>query len=333
MQSVKPGIARAVLFNAVFFILPLAFLPHVALGQAASLVMQSPSITDIQGEGANFSVDVGGTPSPTVLWQESADSGVTWTPLTDGGGISGSATATLSIAAVTAAMSGLQFQAVATNTGGSVTSNPVTLTVNAMPAGSTLEYNLTVLAGSSTAGSTDSASGAPLFNNPYGVAVDNLGNAYVADSSNNTIRKISPAGIVTTLAGTAGTSGSTDSAGGSPLFNRPSAIALDNVGNVYVADTGNNTIRKISAAGVVTTLAGTAGTSGSTDSAGGAPLFSNPNGVAVDQIGNVYVGDTTNYSIRKISPAGVVTTLAGPVATNFTNRATCMRLAPTLQRL
>jgi streptogramin lyase len=173
------------------------------------------------------------------------------------------------------------------------------------------------LAGTAGArGSADGTGSAARFYNPSGVAVDASGNVYVADSYNNTIRKITPAGAVTTLAGTAGAYGSADGTGSAARFQYPSGVAVDGSGNVYVADTYNNTIRKITPAGVVTTLAGTAGSNGSADGTGSAARFYRPYGVTVDGNGNVYVADTLNYTIRKITPAGAVTTLAGTAGSN-----------------
>ena len=143
------------------------------------------------------------------------------------------------------------------------------------------------------------------------MAVDGAGNAYVADTNNLTIRKITAAGVVTTLAGTAGASGSADGTGAAASFSFLGGVAVDGTGNAYVADTNNHTIRKITAAGVVTTLAGTAEVSGSADGTGAAARFSFPSGVAVDGAGNVYVADTGNNTVRKITAAGVVTTVAG----------------------
>lgn len=149
------------------------------------------------------------------------------------------------------------------------------------------------------------------FNAPRGLARDRDGSLYVVDSGSATIRKITPDGFVITVAGTAGASGSTDGAGAAARFNNPSNIAVDGAGNTYVADTGNHTIRKITAAGVVTTLAGTAGVRGNADGAGAAAQFNQPWGIAADASGNIYVADTENYLIRKITPQGVVTTHAG----------------------
>ena len=165
-------------------------------------------------------------------------------------------------------------------------------------------------------GSADGTGSAARFSNPIGVAVDSAGNVYVADIFNDTIRKITPTGVVTTLAGLAGASGSTDGTGSAARFNAPQNVTVDSAGNIYVADALNHTIRKITSAGVVTTLAGLAGTSGSADGTGSAARFKFPYGVAVDSAGNVYVGDTGNNTIRKITSTGVVTTLAGLAGTS-----------------
>ena len=181
---------------------------------------------------------------------------------------------------------------------------------------------VTTLAGTpGTSGSSDSP--APLFNHPLGVAVDGAGNAYVADTYNSTIRKVTPDGTVSTLAGTPLTTGSTDSSGGSPLFNLPFALAVDTnpantatYGNIYVADTYNHTIRLVTPGGLVGTLAGSPGVSGNTDGIGGAALFNRPANLAVDPAtGNLYVADTYNQTVRLVTPAGNVTTLVGVAGT------------------
>ena len=165
------------------------------------------------------------------------------------------------------------------------------------------------LAGSS--GSTNGTGSAARFYNPSGLAVDTAGNVYVADTYNQTIRKVTSAGVVTTLAGTAESSGSTDGTGSAARFTFPYRVAVDTAGNVFVADTDNNTIRKVTSAGVVTTLAGSAGNSGSDDGTGSGARFDHPFGIAVGTAGNVFVADNANHTIRKITSAGVVTTLAG----------------------
>ena len=117
---------------------------------------------------------------------------------------------------------------------------------------------------------------------------------------------------MTTLAGLPGIAGSADGTGNTARFNYPSGIAVDGAGNTYVADTGNSTIRKIDPTGGVSTLAGSAGTIGSNDGTRSSARFNHPTGgIAVDSAGCVYVADTLNNIIRKITPAGVVTTLAG----------------------
>jgi streptogramin lyase len=182
---------------------------------------------------------------------------------------------------------------------------------------------VTTLAGAaSVSGSTDGTGAAASFKFPIRVATDSAGNLYVADYGNSTIRKITPAGVVSTLAGTAGVTGSTDATGAAASFNGPSGVATDSAGNVYVAEEQNHTIRKITPAGVVTTLAGTAGVTGSIDATGAAASFNSPSGVAIDSAGNVYVGDSANYTIRKITPAGVVTTLAGMAGVRGSNDGT-----------
>ena len=154
-------------------------------------------------------------------------------------------------------------------------------------------------------GSSDGTGSAARLYNPYAVAVDSSGNVFVADTGNNIIRKVTPAGVVTTLAGTAGLYGNADGTGSAARFDIVEGIAVDGSDNVFVADTLNSTIRKITPGGVVTTFAGTPGVIGSADGTGSAALFNNPSGVATDGAGNVYVADSNNFTIRKITPAGV----------------------------
>ena len=176
---------------------------------------------------------------------------------------------------------------------------------------------VTTLAGSGSAGSTNGVGTAASFNYPYGVAVDSSGNVYVADTSNHLIRKIDTVGTVTTLAGS-GSAGSANGVGTVASFYYPYGLAVDASGNVYVADTYNQLIRKIDTSGTVTTLAGS-GSDGSANGIGTAASFSNPSGVAVDPIGNVYVADTDNNLIRKIDTSGTVTTIAGSGSTGSAN--------------
>lgn len=160
-------------------------------------------------------------------------------------------------------------------------------------------------------GSTDGIGTAARFSRPSGVAVDSSGNLHVADTNNHTIREITAAGVVSTLAGSPSV-GNADGPASAARFNRPNFMAFDSAGNAYVSDVDNHAIRKITADGVVSTLAGSS-TPGSADGIGGAAQFKSPTGVAVDGAGNVYVSDSGNHTIRQVTPAGVVTTLAGSV--------------------
>jgi beta-glucanase (GH16 family) len=176
---------------------------------------------------------------------------------------------------------------------------------------------ISTLAGQAgTSGSANGTGTAAQFNHPADVAVDGTGNMYVADTDNDTIRKITPAGVVTTVAGLAGTSGSADGTGTAAQFNHPSGVAVDGAGNLYVADTDNDTIRKITPAGVVTTVAGLAGSSGSADGNGTATRFNGPSGIVTDTAGTLYIADTLNHTIRKITSSGDVSTLAGQAGTS-----------------
>ena len=171
---------------------------------------------------------------------------------------------------------------------------------------------VTTLAGTAgVPGSTDGTGAAALFNLPIGITTDGT-NLYVTDTGNNTIRQVVIAtGVATTLAGSAGVSGSADGTGTAATFHTPYGIVIDGT-SLFVADTGNSTIRKIDIASeAVTTFAGSAGTSGSTDATGTAAFFNHPAGIATDGI-ILYVTDTGNSTIRAVViSSGAVKTLAG----------------------
>jgi serine/threonine protein kinase/sugar lactone lactonase YvrE len=161
------------------------------------------------------------------------------------------------------------------------------------------------------AGASDGTGSQARFSFPSALAVDSAGYIYVADMGNNTIRKISPSGDVRTLAGQAGQPGRIDGEGARARFTAPSGIAVDDAGNVYVAEFASGTIRKISPQGSVSLLAGSSGNPGSNDAKGDNARFRNPWSVAVDKSGNVYVADKDNFVIRQITADGRVTTIAG----------------------
>ena len=263
------------------------------------------SQTVLAGGNASFTAAASGMAPLSYQWQREAVGSSTWSNLSDGGAYTGTATAKLTVGPVLPAMNGDLFRCLVTNASAAVTTPPAALVV-ATPA---VVSTVAGLAGSS--GSTNGTGSAARFNAPADLALDNAGNAYVADTGNDTVRLLTPAGAVTTLAGQAGAAGSGDGAGAARFYH-PAGIALDSAGNAYVADTDNDTIRKlVLASGAVTTLAGRAGVVGTNDGTGTAARFNGPSGLAVDAAGNLYVADTLNHTIREITPAGVVTTIAG----------------------
>jgi sugar lactone lactonase YvrE len=222
------------------------------------------------------------TLSATVLGADSYQ----WT--LNGNSVSGATSSSYTITSVQAASSGT-YVLKATNTLGTTQSVPVTLTVPDALA-------VTTLAGQPTAGGLDGNGAAAQFGAPNGIAVDSSGNIYVADTINDTIRRVTPAGAVTTFAGALGIPGNADGQGSAARFNGPTAVAVDAGGNVYVADTGNGTVRQITPLGVTSTLPGT---------------YAEPVAIAVDRSGNVFVACSNDGTIREITPSGGLSILAG----------------------
>ena len=176
--------------------------------------------------------------------------------------------------------------------------------------GQCLNMDVTTLAGS--AQGFVNIDGQPArFDSPVGIAIDGSGNVYVADAFNHSIRRITPSGAITTFAGS-GTPGFADGTGTAAQFNNPVDIDFDAAGDLIVADALNHSIRKITPAGVVTTIAGS-GSAGSSEGMGTAAEFNTPYGVASDGSGNIYVADYNNFKIRRISATNVVSTLAGSI--------------------
>jgi sugar lactone lactonase YvrE len=169
---------------------------------------------------------------------------------------------------------------------------------------------VSTIAGSGSQGFADGPGASAQFNYPTGVAVDGVGNIIVADSDNHRVRKIAPDSTVSTLAGS-GRAGFADGPGAAAQLNGPKGVAVDCEGNIIVADSCNNRVRKIAPNGTVSTLAGS-GSQGFADGPGASAQFDYPTGVAVDCAGDIIVTDYGNHRVRKIAPnGGTVSTLAG----------------------
>ncbi|HVT71775.1 MAG TPA: immunoglobulin domain-containing protein [Lacunisphaera sp.] len=276
-------------------------------------------------------------PAGTIQWQVSSDNGATWQNLSEDLNYAGVTTAALEILHVTSAMNGDSYRYQFTAAGRTDASNATVLSVGStpflMPVGIVAGADSTIyvsdaaaqavfLMGGSTPpallagtpeqmGSTDGAGLFARFNEPGGLALDPDGSLLLADTGNSTVRKITLPPMVTTFAGAAGVTGGTEGTGATVRLNSPTGITRDPAGNCYIADQMNHVIRIISPAGVSATMAGKAGIAGSVDSLGASALFNRPTGIAIDAQGNLYVSDQGSHVIRKMTPAGQVTTIAG----------------------
>lgn len=180
---------------------------------------------------------------------------------------------------------------------------------------------ITTLAGQGTFGfgGDGGPASAALLDFPTGVAVDSNGNVYIADRENHRIRRVTPAGIITTVAGSGRIGFAGD--GGFAIdasFNLPHGVAVDAAGNIYIADLFNHRIRKVDTSGIISTVAGNgiagfAGDGGLATSA----LLNSPQGVAVDRVRNLYIADTQNHRVRRVNPSGIITTVAGNGSASF----------------
>ncbi len=162
-----------------------------------------------------------------------------------------------------------------------------------------------------TPGSLDGTNATARFNDPAGIAIATDGTVFVADNQNHALRRIGTNGVVTTLAGLLGTPGAADGSGSTARFDSPTGLALGPDGALYVSDTGNHTIRRVTLAGAVTTLAGSAGSADYADGPASAVRFNQPLGLAVAPDGTVFVADSGNHLIRVIATNGTVSVLAG----------------------
>jgi serine/threonine-protein kinase len=158
------------------------------------------------------------------------------------------------------------------------------------------------------------------FVTPSALVFDSVGNLYVTDAGARNVRRITPAGVVTTIAGS-GNNGSQDGNGLLASFSKPAGIVIDSANNIFVGDADAHVIRKIAPSGDVTTFAGRANVAGAADGTGTAATFNDPSGLAIDASNNLYIADALNNKIRKITPAGVVTTFAGTGAAGNANGA------------
>ncbi len=296
------------------------------------------------GHATMLSVVVDANPPATYQWQTSADGGVTWT------NIAGATASTYGITAATASMNGTLYRVIVTNVTGSVTntvtSEAAALVVNPAqqktPAGLVLDAagniyvadygdhvirqidgngDVTILSGSvGVSGNLNGHGSGARFNSPAGITISaTTGKLYVADRGNHTIRELAASGVANLFAGSAGQANYSDGAAGNARFNTPYGIASDTTGNLYIADSLNHIIRKVTPGGAVSTIAGTPKVSGTSDGAAADATFNTPRGIAVYRDGSIYVADTLNHTIREITTDGQVRTLAGLAAVTGTD--------------
>jgi len=288
---------------------------------APDITNQPATQSIIVGQNATFTIGVTGQLPLYYQWQVQPSGTLNWVNLTDGSGYSGSMTPDLTVIDPPVTNNGELFQCVVSNNFGgpdAVTSSTATLIVSTAP-----YLTISTLAGTAgVIGYTDAMNGTIEFDDPLGIAVDANTNVYVADLDNHVIRQLSLSGtnwVSTTIAGQMGVPGSANGTGTNALFNGPHGIAVDSSGNVYVADTGNSTIRELTQSGgiwTVSTVGGLAGTTGNTNGVNQGNLYRFPTGLVVDGSGNIYIADEGNSQIRELSPVGgnwYGTTLAGLV--------------------
>jgi hypothetical protein len=277
-----------------------AFVPHddpvALLGNAAQtpFVSMAPSSTIVAaGESTSLAATATG-----------ADLSYQW--YKNGVPVAGATSSSLGFAPVTGRDGGV-YTLIVRNAAGMAQTAPVLLTIPPT-------YTFSTLAGTANAsGSTDGVGAAARFEQPHGVVVNADGTLFVTDSPANTIRAIGPDATVTTVAGVADAMGSSDGTGSVARFFWPSGIAVARSGTLYVTDQSNSTVRKITTAFEVTTLAGAVNMPGAVNGTGSSARFNQPSSLAVDSAENVYVADYASHTVRRITPSGAVSTLAGQI--------------------
>jgi sugar lactone lactonase YvrE len=298
--AANPGVARAATISIA--------------GVLVQINQSSPPCYYTLAFGGQAFPAAGGTGSVGVIASSwcpwTASSSLTWVTLTSGASGQGNGSVAYRVAANTGSLQSgtltIAGQAFAVEQAGAAATSIPAFNINTLAGNGTLGYK----------GDNGPAASAEL-NNPTGVAADSAGNLYIADKFNQRIRKVSN-GTITTVAGTGaiGYTGDNGPATSAQLY-WPSAVALDSAGNLYIADSGNNVIRKVSN-GTITTVAGngTFNYSGDGGPATSAAL-NYPAGVAVDPAGNLYIADEANYRVRKVSN-GTITTFAGDGTQGYT---------------
>ncbi|MDR6942423.1 NHL repeat-containing protein [Mucilaginibacter pocheonensis] len=280
--------------------------------------------TDVTIDATGTSAYSGGLITET-LTEGLLGYGVCWSSTNQSPSIADSKTTdTVNLVGFTSKITGLSpkttyyLRAYATNSAGTGYGNIIQFTTSADL--SAAAGTVSTFVGNASAGFIDGTGASAFFDSPDGLTIDASGNIYVADSFNSAIRKVTSGGEVTTVSGK-GAIGYLDGPVASAKFYAPQSLIADAGGNIYVADMGNNMIRKISASGVVSTLAGS-GDAGYADGTGSNATFNTPRGLAIDPQGDIYVADQGNNLIRKVTAAGVVTTVAGNRTGGYLDNAT-----------
>ncbi|MBL9136272.1 MAG: hypothetical protein JNK85_10405 [Verrucomicrobiales bacterium] len=261
-----------------------------------TVVSHPQPVSVYPGDDANFAVTILGSEPLRYQWRK------------NGGDVPGATQSSLFLTNVQAVDKGA-YDVVVSDAYRAVTSTVAQLTVLPLVRFPTNEVLVTTLAGSGSAGFSDGQGQEARFDSPNAGFADTAGRSYLADTRNHRIRRVTPQGVVTTVAGS-GVAGYSDGPAASSRFSSPLGVCVDDAGNVYVADTGNNRIRKISATGDVSTVAGD-GNAGLVNGPGATARFNFPNDVVVDRAGCLFVTEFNNHTVRKITPNGEVSTWVG----------------------